>query len=140
MTSKEFWDKVSGNEFNDCWPYPGYKNEDRYCFVMYGGERISAHKLAWELTHGPVPSTGPGKTARVSHTCNNKRCVNPKHLFLGSHLKNNKLTEKQVVEIKEALLANDSSQITLARYYGISVSTIQSILYERTWKHVKVPA
>ena len=136
MTAEEFWDKVKGNPFASCWLWPGYKNENRYCYVMYGGERISAHKLAWELTHGPVPSTGSGKFARVSHSCENKRCVNPKHLFLGSHLKNNKLTAKQVVEIKKALLANDVSQRTLAKYYGVSVGAIQSIKNGRTWRRV----
>ena len=48
-----------------------------------GGKMMAAHRVAWELKHGPIPDG-----LFVCHSCDNKGCVNPDHMFLGSYKDN----------------------------------------------------
>lgn len=54
-----------------------------YGRLVVGGQRVRAHRYAWEMTHGPIP-TG----FCVLHACDVPTCVNVKHLFLGTHADN----------------------------------------------------
>lgn len=85
-----FWRRASESE-SGCWEWSrGGKNHDGYGRLGWsyglvnrlGGER-AAHRIAWILTHGPIP---PGKL--VMHTCDNPPCINPDHLMLGTELTN----------------------------------------------------
>jgi hypothetical protein len=50
---------------------------------VYGAISISAHRLAWEMAHGPIP-----EGMQVLHRCDEPRCCNPDHLFLGTASEN----------------------------------------------------
>jgi hypothetical protein len=107
-----------------------------------------AYRVAWELTRGPIP-TG----MYVCHHCDVPLCVNPDHLFVGTHADNTadmmtknrqakgvrqgsaKLTDDAVREIRACWLTM-ASQPELAREFGVTQAVIWAIVNRRTWRHV----
>lgn len=55
----------------------------RYWSVNYDGKRRNAHQAVWEYHHGPIPDG-----MEVCHSCDNTRCINHEHLWLGTHAQN----------------------------------------------------
>lgn len=75
------WSRVE-KQSNGCWNHPGSPRQP-YASVCWRGIDTTAHRLAWTLTYGPIPAG-----LCVLHDCDNKRCCNPSHLFLGTHQDN----------------------------------------------------
>ena len=145
-TPEKFWGKVTISGPDDCWEWQGSFNSNRYGRFMLDGIRWLAHVLAYTLTKG-----FPGDK-KVCHTCDNTKCCNPAHLFLGTQQDNiadmiqkkrhhvgearygAKLTELDVANIKVKAASGAYGILAqLAREYKVSHTTIWSIATGKKW-------
>ena len=74
-----FWEKV--RKTRGCWYWTASTDPLGYGFFHVSGrKKVRAHRVAWELTNGPIP-----QGMLVCHTCDHPSCVRPDHLFLGTN-------------------------------------------------------
>jgi DNA-binding XRE family transcriptional regulator len=137
--------------------WTGYRDPNGYGQIWVGSRLVGAHRLAYELTRGPIP---PG--TEVCHNCpggDNPACCNPAHLFLDTHAGNMadkmakgrhrygtcrgeehgcaKLAEAQVLEIRRLHTDGGITQSALAQRFSVARQTIRKILTGRSWGHLK---
>lgn len=130
-TADRFWANVSKSD--GCWWWRGTLIGDGYGAMYVNGRRVAAHRLAYEMTNGPIPDG-----LDICHTCDNKACVRPAHLWAGTPSENaidhfdkkrkdgRALANKKADEIR-ALRAAGKTPVELARMYGLSQPYVRKI-------------
>ena len=129
-----------------CWLWKGSKKGPKrleYGAFNFRDESSVAHRFSWFIYRGDIP-----QDLLVLHKCDVPLCVNPDHLWLGTHLDNErdkiskgrgkceKLSVEKVKELK-SLMKADFGDMNLARKYGVSYQTIWHIRIGRTWKDIE---
>ena len=133
-----FWRKVKKGE--GCWEWQASTCHGYGQFGVVTGEIMRAHRAAWALTYGPVPAG-----QYVCHRCDNRRCVRPSHLFLGTQADNladmtkkgrrikdtthpNTIVPLAEVAVMREKAARGISARALSQEYGVSHFHIYKIL------------
>lgn len=147
VAADRFWGRV--NKTEGCWEWRGPLHKLGYGLV--GHANLKAHRVAWELTNGPVP-----EGLLVRHMCHNPPCVRPDHLKLGTQKDNmadmyaagrgrkatgtdngnGKLTDEQVAEIRSRYVFRKVTHRMLAAEYGVSESLVEAICNGRARKNI----
>ncbi len=126
-TPEIFWAKVDKSD--ECWKWTGQRGRKGYGALCLAGRTWRAHRLAWFLTHGPIP-----EGMLVCHRCDNRECCRPDHIGTAHPMA--KLTEAQVVELRAAR-AGGAPIAYLAKTYGIDQASVSHIAKGKTWKHLQ---
>lgn len=134
--------------FDDCWHWTGFIRPDGYGAMYFKYHYYYAHIVSYIIANGPYD-----ETLKVLHKCDNRKCVNPDHLFLGTQADNvtdavlkgrhqhgetnwkAKLTEEIVLDIR-AKFAEGVTRYELAEEYNVSHHQICVIINRKQWKHI----
>lgn len=151
LTKREFKKMVKVDEETGCWNWAGSISNSGYGYLSYDGDHTFAHRLAICLfTKKSI------KNVFVCHRCDNRKCTNPKHLFIGNAKTNKldsvqkkrhvfgirqftaKLSEKNILRIRSDYIPNDPkyNMYMLAKKYGVAPCTIYKVVKRISWKHI----
>ncbi len=144
---ERFFNKIKENAIG-CWEWQAAKCNGYGVFKL-DGRTVRAHRRSWILANGSIPHG-----LFVLHTCDNRKCVNPDHLFLGTQAENmadkvakerqargaangaSILNEQEIIEIRQKYSSGNIMQRELAAIFGVDKTNISLIVNRVSWKHV----
>lgn len=149
-TEDRFWDHVNKRGEDECWEWIAGCSDTGYGHFYDSSVKktVGTHRYSYVLHKGPIP-----KRLLVRHTCHNRKCVNPKHLRVGTHKDNSedavkagrmrhgenhyasKLSENDVREIKRMFAAGARTG-DIAKHFSVTKAAISDIRSGRNWSHV----
>ena len=134
----------------DCIEWQLYVSETGYGILTYNDQKWRAHRFSYYLEYGIVPWY-----KCLLHSCDNRKCVNPKHLSIGTQADNvadmmrkgrhgpslgeingNSLLKEDDIKLIRFLYKIGSPQTEIAKWFKMSYSAINKIVYRYTWKHI----
>ena len=150
---ERFWKKVEIHGKDECWPWT-----DALTIYGYGKFKAringawtsaNASRIAWLLSNGEIPHD-----MAVCHKCDNRKCCNPHHLFLGTNRDNvkdkvrkgrqlrgeaiarAKLTAVQIIKIRQRYALKNTSWSKLAKEFGVTKRQIGNVVSGKSWNHI----
>lgn len=136
---------------NGCVEYGGKLFPNGYGSILYCGRNCLAHRLSFAFANGLDPIRDLCRGDVVRHSCDNKRCINPDHLLIGTHADNAadavarhrvrlggerreaKLTDEAVRQLRSGALSEKDA----CRQYGVFWMVARKAKLRYTWKHVQ---
>ena len=150
---QRFWGMVDSQRKDQCWEWQGKRSrQTQYGRIRVLGKEYFAHRLSWIIHHGTIPGG-----LCVLHRCDVPACVNPHHLFTGTHddnmqdmfhkgrnpgkpptylgerNPNSRLTADQVREIRQRYRDGVESYAALGREFNVPGSAVRKIILGINW-------
>lgn len=154
LPQDRFWAFVDKRGPDECWEWTGNKSNGYGYFALHN-KRQRANRLAWIFCNGAIPKGEDYHgTLCVLHSCDNRSCVNPSHLFLGTQADNNNdcieknrinptkgtrnaqavLCDQDVRDIRK--LSGKLLQKDIGELFGVNQQCISLIVNYQRWSHV----
>lgn len=154
MNPLTFWNRVNrtGDE-SACWNWQAARDKYGYGITSWKGKNAKAHRIAYLFTHGVLPAD-----LEICHTCDNRACCNPAHLFEGTHWDNmqdrnrkgrakggnsmrgeshhSARLNNEKVKTMRKLFGSGIGVVELGRHFGVSHVCARMVVIRHSWKHV----